>query len=852
MMRYLCCDERRRNAVAGRADLNGIAFLDVIDAAGNPLGPMLTTLVVHFINPAPMPAWTPANIVVTGGASIRGITVIAATIIGPIAGVLDSPALVVTVDRPGDFSIYQLILVAAGFDPILNAIDFSFRAGCDSDFDIALATPCPAPTPQPPPIDYLSRDFNSLVQLLQDRMAVLGAPLPANDPVDLGVTLVELLAYVGDSLSYRQDAVATEATLQNARQRISARRHARLVDYVMHNGCNARAWVVATMKPVASASIGAGVQLLTRVPALQGHAVIAPTDPLYQTALGQGAQVFETLGDPFAFDAAGQPLPVALDSRLDGLRFHTWGGIACCLPKGATSATLIGDVAALLSPGRVLVLQEMLDPLTGDPALANPSHRCAIRVISAIASADPIGGQFLSPPTANPLAVTEIAWGPADALPFPLCISTRSDPDTEAPALDDVSLAWGNVLLADHGLSLAQPEALGTMPAATIDAIAASQPVESITDADIQVTCAGRPMVAVAARFNPILSQAPLTFAVPLMAPAASAAALLQTDPAAARPAIASLVSSDPDGGTTTWANAFPDMIGAEAAALFVVEVDNDLQGQVRFGDGTNGRRPPAGGRFTTRYRIGNGAPGNVGAAAIACLVSTGDAVATVGNPLPATGGADPESIEQVRRRAPAAYRAQQQRAVTPQDYADQAKLLPGIQRAAATLRWTGSWHTHFIAVDRLGGTDVDPIFAAGVAAGLERVRLAGHDLQIVNPMNVGIELSLAVQIHDGFFRSAVRQALLAVLDDAPGGLFDPNGYTFGQSFRLSPVIAAVQSTAGVASVSVGSFQRYRQPATDGTAAGQLAMAANEIPRLDNDPDYPDRGVLRLALAGGR
>src|SRR5207249_3177500 len=44
-------------------------------------------------------------------------------------------------------------------------------------------------------------------------------------------------------LSYYQDAVATEAYLHTARQRISVRRHARLVDYHMHEGCNARAWV---------------------------------------------------------------------------------------------------------------------------------------------------------------------------------------------------------------------------------------------------------------------------------------------------------------------------------------------------------------------------------------------------------------------------------------------------------------------------------------------------------------------------------------------------------------------------------------------------------------------------------
>lgn len=60
---------------------------------------------------------------------------------------------------------------------------------------------------------------------------------------DLGVTLVELLAHAADQLSAYQDAVATEAYLDTARTRISVRRHARLVDYRLHEGCNARAWL---------------------------------------------------------------------------------------------------------------------------------------------------------------------------------------------------------------------------------------------------------------------------------------------------------------------------------------------------------------------------------------------------------------------------------------------------------------------------------------------------------------------------------------------------------------------------------------------------------------------------------
>ena len=54
-----------------------------------------------------------------------------------------------------------------------------------------------------------------------------------------------------------------------------------------------------------------------------------------------------------------------------------------------------------------------------------------------------------------------------------------------------------------------------------------------------------------------------------------------------------------------------------------------------------------------------------------------------------AQGGVDPESIETVRQRAPYAFRTQE-RAVTPGDYAALTAQHRGVQRAAATLRWTG------------------------------------------------------------------------------------------------------------------------------------------------------------------
>ena len=62
-----------------------------------------------------------------------------------------------------------------------------------------------------------------------DRISTLMPDWEESSPADLGVALVELMACVGDRLSYRQDAVATEAYLETARRRVSVRRHARLV-----------------------------------------------------------------------------------------------------------------------------------------------------------------------------------------------------------------------------------------------------------------------------------------------------------------------------------------------------------------------------------------------------------------------------------------------------------------------------------------------------------------------------------------------------------------------------------------------------------------------------------------------
>ena len=56
----------------------------------------------------------------------------------------------------------------------------------------------------------------------------------------------------------------------------------------------------------------------------------------------------------------------------------------------------------------------------------------------------------------------------------------------------------------------------------------------------------------------------------------------------------------------------------------------------------------------------------------------------------------------------------------------------------------------------------------------------------------------------------------------------------------------------GVASVQITKFQRQGNDDPETLAQGKLELGRLEIARLDNDANYPERGVLTLIMKGGR
>ena len=247
----ICLDQKDRRQrirdMAQRAESNEPNGIDYVEVDENQ-----RIITVYFLNKAPLNI-QPANVRITGGVRVRDINVDDIRLCR-----MDDPdrddCMRVFVDKFGDFSPYTLRLVNApggrpgespltGFDPRYAQIEFSFKANCPSDLDCLPPDVCyQEPFPEPE-ISYLAKDYNSFRQLIFDRLTLTMPSWKETHVPDLGVAIVELLAYVGDYLSYYQDAVASEAYLDTARERISVKRHALLVDYQMHEGCNARTWV---------------------------------------------------------------------------------------------------------------------------------------------------------------------------------------------------------------------------------------------------------------------------------------------------------------------------------------------------------------------------------------------------------------------------------------------------------------------------------------------------------------------------------------------------------------------------------------------------------------------------------
>jgi hypothetical protein len=142
----------------------------------------------------------------------------------------------------------------------------------------------------------------------------------------------------------------------------------------------------------------------------------------------------------------------------------------------------------------------------------------------------------------------------------------------------------------------------------------------------------------------------------------------------------------------------------------FITKTDDESKTTVVFGNGSQGARPPTGREnITALYRNGIGEPGNVKGGQINQLTTRPLGVKEVVNPLPATGGANREGRDQIRKNAPLGVLALD-RLVSVQDYADFTRTFAGIGKASAVKLSDGAREVVHVTIAGANDIPIDPI----------------------------------------------------------------------------------------------------------------------------------------------
>ena len=231
----------------------------------------------------------------------------------------------------------------------------------------------------------------------------------------------------------------------------------------------------------------------------------------------------------------------------------------------------------------------------------------------------------------------------------------------------------------------------------------------------------------------------------------------------------------------------------------YVLRRDDQGKTTVAFGDGRTGGRLPTGfENVSARYRNGLGAAGNLAADKLTLLGSQPRYVQAVTNPVPADGGADPESFTDTRKNAPNSVRTFG-RIVSLQDFEDFARAFTGISKAQATLLHLGGTNVVHVTIAGENGVPVptDSDLYRDLVDAMDRVRDPFQRLLVASFERRFFDVVAKVRVHTDYQHEIVFEAVEESLRET----FSFERRELGQGISLSEVVAMMQKIDGVEAV---------------------------------------------------
>ncbi|HYS75323.1 MAG TPA: putative baseplate assembly protein [Burkholderiales bacterium] len=718
----------------------------------------------------------------------------------------------------------------------------------------------------PPSLD--DRRFDDLVDDLVARV-------PAHTPEwtnprlgDPGRTLIELFAWLGDTLLYRANLIPERQRLvflkllgiglkpaQPARgivglsfaqpaelsasslspwARVAGAVPFETLDETTVLPVSAEAYIKRRLSDADAVRMGEVIQGLTRIHRISGQAIAYETSAIFDGGRAEpdGIDVFADSADRalwIALLAPPAPKPQDQPAINDAARSALGGG-----DTGAPALLSVGVVPALKMPE----LFEQVDAPTRVPVLWEITTRGRTPLDTDYLTLDPLPGSDstngLTRPGVLRLALPDesFIWAPSNNVG----INSRAGVGDTPPRLDDAGkaarlLAWIRLRPSPGGQVNALPLAWISINAAQIDQ---------------RVTLAGR-VLGVSTGTADQVFQLPQGSVDP-------DSLVIEVEEAGRGYQRWSLVedlaaiSTDPN-------------VAREAGAF---ELDAEA-GTLRFGDGVRGRVPERQMRVRLASgRFGGGRAGNLAAGSLAEISATridGRAAPAmkVLQPLPMSGGDDAETLELAERRIPAVLR-HRDRAVTIEDYRRLAMGTPGVDvgRVEVLARFKprdrrfdvpGVVSVLALPAQSPSGPPnprPDRPFIERVHAYISARTPLSTELYVIGCEYVPLGFAVGIAIRDGFARDKVlfdvRETLKSMLWPLPPGGLEAKGWPLGRSVRERELEVDISRVPGVLEVrglnlfardGTGETADWRllpRNTTDGTQT--LPLSAWQLPEL--------------------
>jgi predicted phage baseplate assembly protein len=189
-----------------------------------------------------------------------------------------------------------------------------------------------------------------------------------------------------------------------------------------------------------------------------------------------------------------------------------------------------------------------------------------------------------------------------------------------------------------------------------------------------------------------------------------------------------------------------------------------------------------------------------VGAGSITTLVDRPLGVNAVNNPQAATGGQDPQSVDEIRKNAPLSVLTLG-RAVSITDYQNYAESFAGIAKAYAIWIPSGPGRGVFLTVAAAGGSALPPGDATidNLITSLHNYGNPLIPIHVQSFLETLFSLSVDIRYDPVADQNAVKASILERLRRK----YSFRARTFGQGVSADEVAAFIQDVAGVIAVNV-------------------------------------------------